>query len=127
MRYITFLLVVALSVVGRAQTSDIHGTWTAELHQGKVFLQVRATSPDDASRNSTGTNWGGWNMGQTFPVDELSGLPANNEQLTAASVKFDMRREAGSLNFDGAFRHGRGAGLFTFAPRAPYVTEMRSL
>ena len=38
-----------------------------------------------------------------------------------------MRREAGTLAFEGSFRDGRGAGLFTFAPRAAYTAEMRSL
>ena len=29
-----------------------------------------------------------------------------------ASVKFDLRREAGSLAMEGSFRDGRGAGRF---------------
>jgi len=44
-----------------------------------------------------------------------------------ASVKFDLRREAGALAFEGSFRDGRGAGLFTFAPRDAYLGEMRGL
>src|SRR5439155_16232005 len=66
-------------------------------------------------------------MGQSVPVDELSGLPANDERLTASSVKFDLRREAGTIAMEGSFREGRGAGLFTFAPREAYTNEMRSL
>src|SRR5439155_601535 len=66
-------------------------------------------------------------MGQSVPVDELSGLPANDERLTASSVKFDLRREAGTIAMEGSFREGRGAGLFTFAPREAYRNEMRSL
>ena len=127
MRYlITLFLFVLQALTGRAQTpTDVHGTWTAELHSGKVFLQVRTTPPPDWNRSG---NWNGdWNMGQSFPVDDLSGLPANNDQLTAASVKFDLRREAGTFAFEGSFRDGRGAGLFTFAPREAYVGEMRSL
>src|SRR6266545_88423 len=107
-----------------AQTTDIHGTWTAELKAGKVFLQVRSEPPPDSRSSDWG---GGWNMGQTFPVDELAGLPANDERLTAANIKFDMRREAGTLTFEGSFRDGRGAGLFTFGPRAQYIAEMKAL
>src|SRR5262249_61457081 len=53
--------------------------------------------------------------------------PRNEPQFTVCSVKFELRGEAGTLSFDGAFRDGRGAGLFTFAPRAEYTGEMRSL
>ena len=116
------VLLVASAAPLSAQT-DIHGTWTAELRQGKVFLQVRTTPPADWNRSGNGN--GDWNMGQSFPIDELSGLPANDERLTAASVKFDLRREAGSLAMEGSFRDGRGAGLFKFAPRDAYVGEMR--
>src|SRR5438094_3050023 len=120
------VLLPALTFAAGAQTAnDIHGTWTAELRAGKVFLQVRTTPPPDWDRS--GNRGGDWNMGQSFGVDDLSGLPANNDQLTAANVRFDLRREAGTLSFEGSFRDGRGAGLFTFAPRDAYVAEMKAL
>src|SRR5262249_16394240 len=72
--------------------------------------------------------WGGdWNMGQTFPAEDFAGLPAHDEHFTAANLKFDLRREAGTLSFEGAFREGRGAGLFSFAPRGEYDAEMPAL
>jgi hypothetical protein len=117
-RFFNLLVLLALGTLPAfvaAQSSEVHGTWTAELRQGKVFLQVR-TEPPDSSR--TGDFRGGWNMGQTYPVEDLAGLPANDDRLTASSVKFEMRREAGTIAFDGSFRDGQGAGLFTFAPRA---------
>ena len=126
MRYLLTLFLLVLDVVtGGAQTrADVHGTWTAEIHTGKVFLQVRTVPPPDWSRSG---NWNGdWSNGQSLPVEELAGL-VNSDQFTMASVKFDLRREAGSLAFEGAFRDGRGAGLFTFAPRDAYVGEMRGL
>ena len=86
MRYITVLLLLVLSASGRAQNpiSDIHGTWTAELRSGRVFLQLRTPAPEDQrGRNGNGD----WSMGQTFPVEDLSGLPANDERLTAGAVK----------------------------------------
>src|SRR5216684_2037610 len=106
----TFLMLAAQS--GRAQNAqasapDIHGTWTAELRNGRVFLQVRSAPPSDWNRD------GDWQMGQTFSLDELEGLPAKStdaEQFTVTNVKFDLKREAGTLAFDGAFREGRGAG-----------------
>jgi hypothetical protein len=113
-----FVLLLAVSGPAQAQT-DIHGTWTAELREGKAFLQVRAPAPRD---------WNGdWGMGQTMPVDELTGLPAGDDRFTATAVKFELRREAGTLAFDGSFRDGRGAGLFSFNPRPEFAAEMKRL
>src|SRR4051794_3159354 len=106
------------------QAGDIRGTWTAELRAGRVYLQVRTTPPQD----SNGDQWhNDWSMGQTFPVDQLAGLPANDDQFSVGNAKFDLRREAGTLSLEGAFRDGRGAGLFTFAPRPQYIAEMKAL
>src|SRR5262249_19724262 len=91
---------------------------------GKAFLQVRTPTPSDWD----GRSWGGdWNMGQSVPIDELQGLPSSDEHFTANNIRFDMRREAGALAFEGSFRDGRGAGLFTFTPRAEYIAEMKRL
>ena len=126
-RFLKFFLLfafAALSAPLSAQNTDIKGTWTAELRNARVFLQVRTR----LARDWNGDRWNGdWNMGQTFPIDELAGLPANDDQFTVGSIKFDLRREAGTLAMEGAFRDGRGAGLFTFTPRAEYTAEMKSL
>ena len=57
-------------LTGAAQApTDIHGTWTAEIHTGKVFLQVRTAPPPDWNRSG---NWNGdWSMGQSLAVEEL--------------------------------------------------------
>ena len=49
-------------------------------------LQVRTSPPPDWNRSG---DWrGDWSMGQTFPVEELVGIP-NSDTFTLASVKFD--------------------------------------
>ena len=51
--------VIALVAPLSAQNADVHGTWTAELRDGKVFLQVRTSPPADWN----GDRWrGDWNM-----------------------------------------------------------------
>jgi len=111
-------VVLTLSALSRAQNApEIGGTWTAELRTGKVFLQLRVSSP-------TG---GDSSYGESIPVDEFGGIPAREPNFTVASIKFDLRREAGVFAFEGAFRDGRGAGLFVFTPRAAYVAEMKAL
>src|SRR4030095_11271700 len=126
-RFLNLLVVsgfVALTVPLPAQIADTNGACISDLHSGKAFLQVRTTPPAD----SNGDRWNGeWNMGQTFPIDELAGIPANVEKFTASAGKFDLRREAGTLSMEGAFRDGRGAGLFTFVPRPQYIAEMKAL
>ena len=120
-----FLLILHVATGGAPQGSTaVNGTWTAESHTGKVYLQVRTAPPTDRTRSG---NWNGdWSSGQNVPVEDLAGLP-NSDTFTMAAVKFDLRREAGSLAFEGSFRHGRGAGLFTFTPRDAYPGEMRGL
>jgi len=117
-------LLAAQTATGAVQSADIHGTWSAEIHGGKVFLQTRTEAPPDRNRNG---NWSGdWSMGNSLPIEEVSGL-ANDEHLTVGSLRFELRREAGTLAFEGMFRDGRGAGLFTFAPRAEFASEMKRL
>jgi hypothetical protein len=122
--------IVLTALLGRAQgsnqaskgTVDVSGTWTAELHSAKVFLQVRTSAPDGS------TSWNGdWSSGQSFAIEEIAGLPANEEHSTASNFKFDLRREAGTIACEGAFRDGRGAGLFGFTPRAEYANELKAL
>src|SRR5712691_5583289 len=97
--FIACLLATGVLQQAAAQT-DVHGTWTAELHQGKVFLQVRSTPPPDLNRSG---DWSGdWSMGQSYTVEDFAGLPANDERLTTAAIKFEMRREAGTLSFEGS-------------------------
>ncbi len=132
MRYLSTLFVLflqaAIGMTVSGQTTDIHGTWTAELRNGEVFLQVRTDAPPDADRPNNNWNGSGWSMGQTFPADQLTGLPViSGTPFTAASINFELRREAGTLAFDGAFRDGRGAGLFAFQPREQYVAEMKAI
>ena len=126
-RFFKFFLLFAFAVLSAplaGQTTDIKGTWTAELRNARAFLQIRTTPPEDWN----GDRWNSdWSMGQTFPIEELAGIPANDDQFTATSIKFDLRREAGTLAMEGAFRDGRGAGLFTFTPRREYAAEMKSL
>ena len=75
MRYLITLFLFVLHVAGRRRAgaaTDIHGTWTAEIHTGKVYLQVRTAPPPDWTRSG---NWNGdWSMGQSVPVEDLAGL-----------------------------------------------------
>jgi len=128
MRYITAAVLAAaavtVSISAQTPASEVSGTWTAELGEGRVYLQLQTTPPDDGR----GGDWrGGWNVGQTMPVEELGGLPANEPRFSVSSIKLELRREAGTIAMDGAFRDGRGAGLFRFTPRTDFAAEMKAV
>ena len=137
MDYILSALLAFLTVVfGQVQdATTIHGTWTAHFRESRpspgqsdggplrVYLELRTTRiADDENRG------GDWSTGQNVSPTELAGLPpSGGERFSAPVVKFELRREAGPFTRDGAFRDGRGAGLFTFTPRAEYTAEMKAL
>jgi hypothetical protein len=118
MRYLAtalFALVLGVS----QDPAAINGTWSAELRDARIFLQLRTTAPDGQR--------GDFNSGQTLAIEEVSGLPAGDPRFSVANIRFELQREAGTLAFDGAFRDGRGAGLFTFTPRPAFAAEMAAL
>jgi hypothetical protein len=147
MEYIlTALFSLLAALFGQAQApSAIHGTWTAQFREFRpsaspldtspgqanngsvrVFLELRTTRMPDAGAGET--RGGDWSTGQNVWPNELPGLPpSGGERLTAPVARFELRREAGTFTFDGAFRDGRGAGLFTFTPRPEFAAEIKSL
>ena len=105
-------LIVRLSMPGLAQEpKEVAGSWTAELHPGKVFVQVRTTAPN------SWTSWNGdWNMGQSFAVRSCrafrqrrtlrycrSGTVSSSRSTTSARVKARHGRTATSLTIQRAF------------------------
>lgn len=54
-------------------------------------------------------------------TQELSGFnPASTSQFT-------LKREAGTIVFDGLFKDGKGLGDYTFTPNAAFISAMSSL
>lgn len=67
-------------------------------------------------------------IGTTFDLARFSGLtPAQVSATTTTPVQFEMRREAGTVTFDGTFRSGHGAGQLTFAPNRAFIETLGSL
>ena len=118
MRRIT-LLAVALSagLAGAALANDIHGAWTASADRerpGRIYL---------------GYTRDRWNHnGDTLNVADLSGLtPAQIDSETSTPVQFRLAREAGTITFEGTFKHGDGAGQYSFQPNRAYIDSVRNL
>ena len=107
---------LALLLVASAQAEEIRGAWTADAGDagtGKVHMQL-------SRRHS--------NNGQTMNVSSFTGL--SESQIlspTQVPVAFSLRREAGTVQFEGSFKGGFGAGQFSFTPNPAYLDTIRSL
>ena len=118
MRKIT-LLAVALSagLAGAALASDIHGAWTASVDRerpGRIYL---------------GYTQDHWNHnGDTLNAADLAGLtPSQIDSDTSTPVQFRLAREAGTITFEGTFKHGDGAGQYSFEPKRVFIDAVRNL
>jgi beta-lactamase regulating signal transducer with metallopeptidase domain len=59
----------------------------------------------------------------TLNSDRLEGL-APAQSTNASDVKFDLKREAGTFSFEGAFVAGLGTGTYTFTPSPDFLAEL---
>lgn len=108
---LTFLLAAAL------HAESLRGMWTASTWSVKDIERIQL------NMNREHSNWG-----QDFKFSAFDGL--SRAQITSASdvpVKFALRRDAGTISFDGSFRDGDGAGHFTFTPNESYLATLRSM
>ncbi|MEO8361471.1 MAG: M56 family metallopeptidase [Vicinamibacteria bacterium] len=97
----------------RARDIQLPGTWEVRRSDNdaqKVYLQL------SDRRNSQ--------HGFMIATSELEG--ASTALLTAreGSAKFQIRRDAGTMMFDGVFRSGVGAGTYDFTPDTAFPGEM---
>lgn len=112
---LTFLLAAAL------HAESLRGMWTASTWSGRD--SVRDVERIQVNMNREHSNWG-----QDFKISAFEGL--SRAQITSATdvpVKFALRRDAGTISFDGSFRDGEGAGHFTFTPNESYLGTLRSM
>ncbi|MBA3631415.1 MAG: hypothetical protein H0W58_01175 [Acidobacteria bacterium] len=116
-----FSLAVIVLVFGSyvivAQTV-ITGDWTAKTNtekNDKIYLSFERRS------EKGGTN----QMGQSYEFAELQGL-SREQALSSGAVKFSLVREAGTIDCEGNFNNGKGAGTFRFTANPQFVSAMKS-
>ena len=117
------LMTAALTTrVSRTAADDsIHGDWSAKFNEGSACgcfnLEVERSS-----------GWGHHNSwGNTHKISDFVGLDAGIATAKDSPVHFELRRDAGTMSFDGRFRDGYGSGKFSFASSADYVSGMKQL
>lgn len=114
---LAFIIIAIGSYVIVAQTVTT-GDWKAEYKaekEGKIYLSFER-------RSEKGKN----QMGSNYLLSDLQGL--TNAQLSASDtpVKFSLVREAGTIECEGRFNNGKGAGTFRFTSNPQFVLAMQS-
>jgi len=119
------LVVAALGQLTRGYTAPttavqetISGYWTAKVKQTDKgpMLWLSLNRNTDARR-------GGSQMSSDFPLEDFTGLNPNAN----SNVQFTLRREAGTVYFEGLFKDGKGVGEFRFTPNSGFIATMRNL
>src|SRR5262249_60340081 len=68
------------------------------------------------------------NRSARFEEAAFTGLaPEPIHSATPVPVRFEMRREAGTVAFDGTFQNGRGMGEYRFTANRAYPDLVRRL
>src|SRR5688572_4068645 len=113
-RHLLLALLGCLIVV--SASADISGAWTASADAKKGLLYL------DITRGPR------YSMGKSYRLADLTGLSAAQiDSTTRTDVQFEMRREAGTIAFEGSFRNKRGAGHFTFTPSRTFIGSLRAM
>jgi beta-lactamase regulating signal transducer with metallopeptidase domain len=83
-------------------------TWKAERQGDRLRLTLK---------RRTGA-WRSWTSMDDYPLSQFSGLTSGKD------VRFELRRSAGAVHFQGSFNGRRGHGTFTFAGDPAYAKEI---
>jgi hypothetical protein len=104
-----------------AQRNRNSGTWEAELrwrprqNAGRV-LWIHFDAESGRTRRDH-------EFGFTVKVSELSTLAASDSRWSGPA-RFELRRDAGVLRFEGEFQDGLGEGTWTFAANEQFRSEL---
>lgn len=112
----TFAVCILLSLAALAQ-DELRGTWTAEVKEKQSDeLQVQLFRQSRQMHMGTGVR-----------LSELKGLSAAALQGSNTPVKFQLARDAGTIQFEGTFNKGLGHGEFLFTANPEYISAMKQM
>ncbi len=115
---LSLIIFVIGSYVIAAQTV-VTGDWKANNRsekEGKIHLSFSRQS----EKNGKNT------MGSSFALSDLQGLSGSQLSASDANVRFSLVREAGTIECEGKFTNGKGAGTYRFTANKTFVDAMRS-
>jgi len=109
------LAVTLCAATAQAQRSS-GGDWRLYYDADRQRVQLTFEEFDDWRHNSS----------TSFPVNasSLSGISAAQMTGPTRDMKFQLRRDAGTFNFDGTVGNYRGRGTFTFTANPSFPAEL---
>ena len=93
--------------------------WLIETRESQAQLELRISSQRDPERGFSEHS-----TGFRLPWDQLVGLTHEQAMSSGTHVQFQLKRDAGTFNFEGWFKEGNGSGHFTFTPNASFAAEL---
>jgi beta-lactamase regulating signal transducer with metallopeptidase domain len=93
------------------QQSNFRGTWEIRQSQRTGMVQLRLRELN-------------WDSSFSIPLDRLDGLSGTQLLGAGGNVRFTIRRDAGTFNFDGTARDGFAGGVYSFAPNTTYASDL---
>lgn len=120
MRLVFALTIIVIgNYVIVAQQATLTGDWRAEVksekNPGKIQLSFERRS-EKGGRNQ---------QSSSYDFSDLQGL-TREQTLNGGAVKFSLAREAGTIECEGSFTNGKGAGTFRFTANPQFVSAMKS-
>src|SRR2546421_4509629 len=97
------------------------GQWLIEFRTGeaKVHLEMRYERKSEKGTHSS-------SHGFTLDPSQLSGLTREQAMSGGTHVQFQLKRDAGTFNFEGWFKEGNGSGHFTFMPDRSFAAQLNA-
>src|SRR3954467_2636059 len=111
-------LSVAASSTAIAQAAE-QGTWRIYYEPSRERIQLSFEDYENGGRHHGMTSFG-------VRPSELRGLPVSQLSSYNGPAKFQLVRDAGTFNFEGELRDGRGTGFFTFSPDSRFPQQLAS-
>jgi hypothetical protein len=121
--YVAIALAQSTVISPKVRSSNIgtSGQWTADVkNAGGNEIQFEIKSSSDNGRSE-------YSSGRTMKISDFQGLNiADATGGAKTNVAFSLARDAGTINFEGTFSQGLGAGTWRFSSNASFATAMQS-
>ena len=120
---ITLSAVLLLSQVAYSNPQNTANQWLIELrpNDSKLQLTMRYRRLGDNDFSFNNNSFG-------IELDKFTGLTRDQLMSPAGTnVRFQLKRDAGTFDFEGWFKQGSGSGHFTFNPSSSFSSELAKL